>query len=685
MLKRLTLLSASALLLCGALSAEEAGPVSWQVSHRDAGSDGLYEVVFEARIASPWHIYDLGPYETGPNPTTIEYGKSAGLTPVGAPYEITKATRVDDPIFGIEIGYFSHAARIGQKVRVTQPPATLTGTVEWMACNDGMCLPPAQWAFSVTIGQKENGAALPDAPADAVPPEDTLHRAEAETTIPAAPGAVSDTLWAAMLAAILWGFAAVFTPCVYPMIPLTISYFLKNDKGRARGRRNAILYGIFIVLLYTVPIAAIILITRLAGGDAVTADIFNWLSTHWIPNVIFFIAFMIFAASFFGAFEITLPARWTNRSDRRADRGGVAGIFFLALTLVLVSFSCTGVIVGNVLLQSTSGAFWEPMAAIFAFSFIFAMPFVFFAFFPELLEKIPNSGSWMNELKVTIAFLEVALGLKFLSVADQTYHWGILDREIYLAIWIVVFALAGFYLLGKIRFKHDTPVKSVGLLRLTLVIAFFTFTLYLVPGMWGAPLKGISGLLPPLTTQDFVSGGHQASVSARLPDATGIAWPGEGKYSNFLHLPFGLQGFYDLDEALAWADFTDKPLFVDFTGHGCVNCREMEMRVWSDPRVFSLLRDGYVVAALYSDDKKRLPEHEWVTDKGGNVLKTLGRKNSYIARTRFGANAQPYYLLLDGKGDLLVPPRGYDLSAEGFAAFLEQGIAAYRERNFPKL
>ena len=670
------ILSIPLLLLCRTLTATEAGPVTWQISHRET-SGGLYEVVFEARIAPPWHIYDLGPYEAGPYPTTIEYDKGAGLTLIGTPYEITKATRKKDPWFGMEIGYFANVAQIGQKVQVTKPPATLKGTIEWMSCNDESCLPPAEWPFSITLGEREN-----EQPADTIHHQDAGPKTDA-WSMPHAQAA-SNTWWTALLAAILWGFAAVFTPCVYPMIPLTISCFLKNDRGRARGRRNAILYGLFIVLLYTLPIAVIIFITRLAGGDAVTADIFNWLSTHWIPNLLFFIAFMIFSASFFGAFELTLPSYWTNRSDIRADRGGIAGIFFLALTLVLVSFSCTGVIVGNVLLQSTSGAFWEPMASMFAFSVTFALPFVFFAFFPGLLEKIPNSGGWMNELKVTIAFLEVALGLKFLSVADQTYHWGILDREIYLAIWIVVFALAGFYLLGKIRFKYDTPVKSVGILRLALVIAFFSFTVYLIPGMWGAPLKGISGLLPPLTTQDFVSGGYPPGpVSTEAPAAAGIARPGEGKYSDFLHLPLGLQGFYDLDEAMAWGNRVGKPIFVDFTGHGCVNCREMEMRVWSNPRVFSLLRDSYVVVALYSDDKKRLPEHEWVTDAGGKVLKTLGRKNSWIARTRFGANAQPYYLLLDSQGRLLAPPRAYDLSVEGFVNFLEQGRNAWHETQMP--
>ena len=314
------------------------------------------------------------------------------------------------------------------------------------------------------------------------------------------------SLWALILEAIAWGFVALLTPCVFPMVPMTVSYFLKGEGGPARGRMRAAMYGLFIVALYTLPIAAIILITRIVGGDAVTADIFNWLSTHWLPNIIFFIVFMVFAASFFGAFEITMPSKLVNKSDSKADTKGFGGIFFLALTLVLVSFSCTGPIVGAVLIKSTQGEFWEPIITMLAFSIAFALPFTIFALFPSVLKKLPKSGGWLNSVKVVIAFIEVALGFKFLSVADQTYHWGLLDREVYLAIWIVVFTLLGLYLLGKIRFAHDDEVKHIGVGRLTLVIAVFSFVVYMIPGMWGAPLKALSGYLPPITTQDFVLG-----------------------------------------------------------------------------------------------------------------------------------------------------------------------------------
>ena len=517
--------------------------------------------------------------------------------------------------------------------------------------------------------------------------EQTETAAEVAPAAEAAPvkdAAGSKGLWALIIEAILWGFAALLTPCVFPMVPMTVSYFLKGEGGAAMGRLRASLYGLFIVLLYTVPIAAIILITRIVGGDAVTADIFNWLATHWLPNIIFFLVFMVFAASFFGAFEITMPSWMVNKTDSKADTKGIGGIFFLALTLVLVSFSCTGPIVGSVLIKSTSGEFWTPIITMLAFSVAFALPFTLFALFPSVLKKLPKSGGWLNSVKVVIGFIEVALGMKFLSVADQTYHWGLLDREVYLAVWIVVFALLGFYLLGKIRFAHDSDLPYVGVGRLTLAIIVFSFVVYMIPGMWGAPLKALSGYLPPLTTQDFVLGQHTAAVpagtSASGSHALLTVEGKQPKYSDFLHLPHGLEGFFDLKEAEAYAAKVGKPLFIDFTGHGCVNCREMEARVWSDPQVLDILRNDYVICALYSDDKKVLPESEWVTTDAGKVLKGLGKINSYYALKTYGVNAQPYYVLQGADGRPLVAPRGYDLSVEGFVEFLQSGLAAYKQQ-----
>ena len=452
---------------------------------------------------------------------------------------------------------------------------------------------------------------------------------------------------------------------------MTVSFFMKGSENVAQGRFKAAMYGIFIVLLYTVPISVIIMLTKMIGGDAVTADIFNWLSTHWLPNIIFFIVFMVFAASFFGAFEITLPQSLVNKSDKGSDKKGLAGVFFMALTLVLVSFSCTGPIVGSVLIKSTQGEFWEPMVTMLAFSLAFALPFTVLAFSPSLLKKFKQSGGgWLNSVKVVLGFVEIALGLKFLSVADQTYHWGILDREVYLAIWIVVFTLLGLYLLGKIRFENDEPVEHLSVPRLTLAIAVLSFVVYLIPGMWGAPLKALSGYMPPITTQDFVLGQNtSAAHSAETAPAV------DSEYG--LHLPLGIQGYFSLEDGLEAAKKAGKPVFVDVTGHGCVNCREMESRVWSDPSVLGMLKNDFVVVALYTDDKQKLDKEDWVTDaETGKVYKDLGRANSYLARTKWNVNAQPNYVLLSPDGEMLVPVRGYDLSVEGFVSFLKSGLEA---------
>ena len=454
------------------------------------------------------------------------------------------------------------------------------------------------------------------------------------------------------------------------MVPMTISFFMKGSSTPAAGRFKASMYGLFIVLLYTLPISIIIGLTWLFGGETVTADIFNWLATHWLPNIIFFIVFMVFAASFFGAFEITLPSSLVNKSDRNSDKGGLAGIFFMALTLVLVSFSCTGPIVGSVLIKSTQGEFWTPMVTMLAFSVAFALPFTIFAMFPSLLKKL-KSGSWLNSVKVVLGFIEVALGFKFLSVADQTYHWGILDREIYLAIWIVTFTLLGLYLLGKIRFEADDKVEHIGVFRLALVIIDFTFVVYMIPGMFGAPLKALSGYLPPLETQDFIIDSGPSNATGKAEET--LLQFESGKT---IDLPHGLKGYTSVEDALEASKASGKPVFVDITGHGCVNCREMEQRVWSATEVLNLLGNKFEIVALYTDDKMRLPEDKWVTTENGKVLKDLGRVNSYYVREHFGVNAQPNYTILSPEGEQLVPVRGYNLDVDGFVEFLEAGLNA---------
>lgn len=637
----------SALFAVGSLSAQE---VRWSASIEEQSADGC-RVVVTANIPEGYHMYDLGPYVGGPLATALTFTIEGGET-VGEVTPLQDAHRYYDDVFCMEIGTYEGVAKFAQEIRLNAPAATIAITAESMICDDQSCMPPQDSELKLTIG--EPTAAANEGPKDA---------------------AGDKGLWALIIEAILWGFAALLTPCVFPMVPMTVSYFLKGEGGVARGRLRAALYGLFIVGLYTLPIAAIILITRLVGGDSVTADIFNWLATHWLPNVLFFVVFMLFAASFFGAFEITLPSWMVNKSDSKADTKGLGGIFFLALTLVLVSFSCTGPIVGSVLIKSTAGEFWSPILTMLAFSVAFALPFTLFAFFPSLLKNLPKSGGWLNSVKVVIGFIEVALGLKFLSVADQVYHWGILDREVYLAIWIVVFSLLGFYLLGKIKFAHDSEVKYVSVTRLTLAIVTFSFVVYLIPGMWGAPLTRLSGYLPPLTSQDFVLG-----QGTTVAPATSQATPAGRKYSDFLHLPHGLEGFFDLKEAEAYAKEVNKPIFIDFTGHGCVNCREMEMAVWSNEEVLSMLKNDYVVCALYSDDKKEVDESDWVTTDTGRVLKQLGKINSHYALTTYGVNAQPYYVLQGKDGKPLVEPRGYDLDVAAFADFLKRGLEAYNKQ-----
>ena len=696
-----------------------AAPVEWSVSTEDR-NDGTVCVLFTARIEAPWHIYDLGPYDDmGPNATTVVFEPNESVTLVGGIESLTRPVRVYDSLFALEIGYFEQTARLAQTVRVKAGVKTeLKARVEWMACNDESCLPPDEKDFTIALEgpEKEAEISVSEASVDKtkpvtesgerqgivqevgtvqnsavdsieyrpLPDTSTLHDSVSAVEQSAGtPGADNGTksLWRLIIEAILWGFAALLTPCVFPMVPMTVSFFLKQNESRFKARIKAGIYGLSIVALYTVPIAVIILITKWVGGGTVTADIFNWIATHWLPNVLFFLIFIVFAISFFGAFEITLPSRLVNRSDRQSDRGGVIGIFFMALTLVLVSFSCTGPIVGAVLIQSTTGAVWTPVLTMLAFSVAFALPFTLLALFPSMLDRLPRSGGWLNSVKVVLGFIELALALKFLSVADQTYHWGILDREIYLAFWIVIFTLLGLYLLGKLRFPHDSEVKHVGVTRLLLAIVTFSFVVYMLPGMWGAPLRGLSGYLPPLETQDFRPAETEHTVDSGARVDTGF--PREVKYGDLLKLPHGLQGFFDLDEAMDYAKKVNKPLFVDYTGHGCVNCREMEARVWSDPQVLDLLRNDFVVVALYSDDKKQLPESDWITTEHGKVLKGMGKINAYRMHKLFGVNAQPYYMILGADGEQLVPGRGYDLNVDRFVAFLQEGIQAYREAKRP--
>ena len=619
------------LVLALALNFAEGPSVEWVSEVRPVGDD-VYELVLSGRVGDEYYTHPMDDEWSG---TVLEIEPAPGLELLDAPSE----TYAPAEYKGTKVVRGTYV--LTQRFKASDAVKAISGTVTWSSCSGDACRMPEDWSFSETL-----------APALAPATE--------------APAKGNGSLWALILEAILWGFAMLLTPCVFPMVPMTVSFFMKGSETPAQGRAKAFFYGLCIVLLYTVPICLIIGLTWLLGGESVTADIFNWLATHWLPNLVFFIVFMVFAASFFGAFEITLPSSWVNKSDKNAGKGGLAGIFFLALTLVLVSFSCTGPIVGTVLIKSTSGEFWAPMVTMLAFSVAFALPFTLLALFPSLLKNLPKSGGWLNSVKVVLGFIEVALGFKFLSVADQTYHWHLLDREVYLAIWIAVFTLLGLYLIGKIRFKHDSPLEYLSVGRLALSIAVFAFVVYMIPGMWGAPLKALSGYLPPIETQDFVLGTYQPSAAV-VEDAP----KGE---KQLLSLPHGLSGYDTIEAALEAAQAQGKPVFVDITGHGCVNCREMEARVWSDPEVRRILHDDYVIAVLYMDDKAKLPASRWVTTDSGKVLKDVGRVNSHIAQTRFGVNAQPNYALLSPEGELLAPVRGYDLSVPGFVEFLQSGL-----------
>lgn len=655
-MKRRSIISGIVLFLLSAvpLFAQMGEPiVKWSVSQGKT-ENGITEIIFSGTISSGWHTYGASHKDS---PVTVEFEDVKGYSLEGGLYDLLKPEKFNgDDVFFDKI-------KVAQKIRVAEDASSLKGMITSSSCTDNSCGAPEDWNFEIKLRKEADAAAA------AVPEKAKKAETAVTTEVPEISQNVTEeeqraggSLWALILEAVLWGFAMLLTPCVFPMVPMTISFFMKGSSTPAAGRFKAFMYGLFIVLLYTVPISLIIGATYIFGGETVTADIFNWLSTHWLPNIIFFIVFMVFAASFFGAFEITLPSALVNKSDKNSDKGGLAGIFFMALTLVLVSFSCTGPIVGSVLIKSTQGEFWTPMVTMLAFSVAFALPFTIFAMFPSLLKKL-KSGSWLNSVKVVLGFIEVALGLKFLSVADQTYHWGLLDREIYLAIWIVVFTLLGLYLLGKIRFEADSEVKHIGIFRLFLVIVDFTFVVYMIPGMFGAPLKALSGYLPPIETQDFIMSGNTSQQVVSIEEAT----KGE-------KLQLGLTGYHSMEEGYAAAKASGKPVFLDISGLACVNCREMEQRVWSDPKVLSMLKNDFVIVVLYTDDKTKLPESEWVTTSSGKVLKDRGRVNAWFVRENFGVSAQPNYVLLSPAGKQLAPIRGYNTDIDGFVEFLNSGL-----------
>jgi len=642
------------------VSAEVLTPVQWKISTEKISDDEIV-ITYQASIEEHWHLYSQH-IDMAPPATTFEFEKNTGYELIGEIIE-SKSIEEFDKNFDMVLRYFSHEATFTAKIRLlTSEKVVVKGYLNYMVCDDTRCLPPTDEEFefvfndtkSASVAQEENVEELSETKNDLT-------------------GEGENSLWGFFWLSFVFGLAGILTPCVFPMIPMTVSFFMKGGENKAKGRMEATIYGISIVAIY-VFIGSVLAVVAGPG-------IANFLSTHWLPNILFFVIFIFFAASFFGMFEIVMPHWIVNKSTANEDKGGFIGPIFMALTLVLVSFSCTGPIVGTILVESAGGQFLKPIIGMLGFSLAFALPFTGFAFFPQYLDKLPKSGGWLNSVKVVLGFLELALGLKFLSMADQTYHWGLLDREVYLALWIVIFTLMGIYLLGKLKFAHDSDLPYLGVPRLFLAIATFAFVMYMIPGMWGAPLKALSGYMPPMTSQDFdinkivrnnAGSGGGAHVSQELCETP--------KYADDLHLPHGLEGYFDYDQALACAKEQNKPIFIDFTGHACVNCREMEANVWSDPKVLAMLRNDYIVTALYVDDKESLPEEDWVVSEyDGKTKKTIGAKFADMQIAKYNVNAQPYYVLLNPDGEMLVQPKAYDLNVDNYIKFLKAGLKNHKE------
>lgn len=672
------------LMIAWAAEAQILTPVKWEIKLEDSDSS-VKTLLFSAKLDNGWHLYDMNLPEGGPISTSFNYEMLKGAKTVGSPVPSKKATTVYDEQFEMNLSWYAHEVSFTQKLEITNPKAfKVEGYVEFMACNDENCLPPDKESFSfnqsninvektlqamakvedipaeeladtvrvVEEVSEDVSVAKPNKTADTVGTSSSLVHSDlwepvieelkafGDTTVTAA-----DTSWLFIFfAGFLGGLIALLTPCVWPMIPMTVSFFLKRTKDRKKAIRDAVTYGVSIIVIYLV---LGLLITGIFGASAL-----NDLSTNAIFNIIFFLLLVLFAVSFFGAFEIVLPSSWTNKLDMKADSTtGIISIFFMSFTLVLVSFSCTGPIIGTLLVQAASmGSKVGPAIGMFGFALALSIPFSFFAVFPNMLQSMPKSGGWLNSVKVVLGFLELALALKFLSVADLAYGWRLLDREVFVVLWIVIFALLGFYLLGKIRFSHDSELKHVSVPRLFMAIISFGFSIYMIPGLWGAPLKAISAFAPPLYTQDF------------------------SLYDNEVHA-----AFTDYEAGMEYAKRNNKPVMIDFSGYGCVNCRKMEASVWTNIRVKDILEKDYVLITLIVDDKSKLPEPIEIVENGKTrVLRTVGDKWSYLQRSKFGANAQPFYVLLDGDGKPLSPSYAFDEDVSKYIQFLNKGLSEFQ-------
>ena len=669
-------------------------PVKWKIKLDDKGGAPEKEIVFTATADKGWHLYDMNLPEGGPVSTSFTFETLNGAELIGQPVPSVKPTTVYDEQFAMNLRWYPGTVSFTQKLKVTDPAKfKAEGEVEFMACNDETCLPPDQIPFSfdkksihvdpalaanssTTEVDKEDATAIqPDTQvvaeeASELNTPDPAAKETPATTSPKASDSLTDSpnLWSPVIdqlksfgdatvsaadtswlfiffAGFLGGLIALLTPCVWPMIPMTVSFFLKRTKDRKKAIRDAITYGLSIIVIYLVMG---LLITGIFGASAL-----NDLSTNAIFNILFFLLLVVFAVSFFGAFELVLPASWTSKLDSKADSTtGVLSIFFMSFTLVLVSFSCTGPIIGTLLVQAASmGTAVGPAIGMFGFALALSIPFSVFAIFPNMLQSMPKSGGWLNSVKVVLGFLELALALKFLSVADLAYGWRLLDREAFIVLWIVIFSLLGVYLLGKIKFSHDSEVKYVSVPRLFMAIISFAFAIYMVPGLWGAPLKAISAFAPPLYTQDF------------------------NLYKNEVHAAFD-----DYESGMAYAKKVNKPVMIDFSGFGCVNCRKMEASVWTDPKVKQMLENDYVLITLMVDDKTKLPQPIEIQENGKTrKLKTIGDKWSYLQRSKFGSNAQAFYILLNDEGQPLGPSYAFNEDVSKYIQFLQNGLKEFKK------
>lgn len=658
--------------------AQQLDPAKWTYTVKETSATEA-ELVFTAKIDEGWHLYSQYTDPNGPLPIVFEFNKSNDYELVGKVQE-PKPHEENDPVFGCVVKSFSDNVVFRQKVkRLSEKEFTVSGILSYQMCNNGSCIAPEDRDFTFKVpGAKveptEEPVVAEAVEKPAVEPEAVVE--EPTVAVAEAPVEKDTKKDRSLLVIFLWaiggGILTMFTPCVFPMIPMTVNFFMHNGDNKRKSRRQAWFFGFSIVFIFAVLGAILALIF---GPEAL-----YFIGTHWIPNLLFFIIFFIFALSFFGLFEIKMPEKWINSSDEQADKGGWLAPFFIALTTVLVSFSCTGPILGAALVGLTTSSTdrWVSLVTMLGFGIGFALPFTLLAMFPQALKNM-KSGSWLNTVKVSFAFLELAFGLKFLQMADLYCNWGLLPRDIYLALWIVIFGMLGFYLLGKLRFKGDDEVKEIGTLRLFLAIADLAFVVWMIPGLWGAPLKSLSGFLPPQSSQEF---DLERLISEHTPAASGTTiqvgkLPADRKYADKLHVPLGFEAFFDLDEAKAYARQQGKPVFVDFTGKTCANCREMEHYVWTDPEVKRLLNEEFVMCSLFADENTiELPEEEWVTDEKGRTLKTLGRKNLNYQKTEYNMNAQPYYVIVDADGRVLTAENyKYDRDVQKFIRWLNEGIA----------